>query len=131
MTEREIIESIFEIYDRDWGMIHWWGTISFGLVAVAQLEIEKLNIYLLTLIILLYSLFTGWIGLEYLFNVQVLTGFNADLAELGEAAHKGSHALLNSRLVYKGVALQDAAVCTTYFASMGFLIYSYVARTKQ
>lgn len=125
MSEREIIETIFEIYDRDWSMIQWWGTISFGLIAVAQFEIGKLNAWLLALLVCLYTLFTGWIGFIYIFNIQMLAAFNKDLEALGDAMQQGSQALLRSRLVYNGVALEYVAVLMTYFASIGYLIYSY------
>jgi hypothetical protein len=129
MTEREIIETIFSIYDRDWSMLQWWGTVSFGLIAVTQLEIQKLSAYIVALLIVLYTIFTAWIGIEYLFNITVLAGFNADLAELGEAAHQGSQALLRSKLVYKGVGLQDLALCMTYVGSIGYVCFAY--KTKK
>ncbi|MGC5198187.1 hypothetical protein, partial [Aphanothece microscopica] len=120
MTENDLIDAIFAIYDRYWNIIQWWGSVSFGLIAVAHFAAEKLNVYLLLLLVMLYSLFTGWVALDYFFNVQILSGFNADLAEFGGLAHHGSRALLESKTVYKGVALQNIAVAITFCGSISY-----------
>ena len=128
MTERDLVEAMFAIFDRYWNIIQWWGSVSFGLIAVAHFAVEKLNFYLLMLLIMLYGLFSGWVVLEYFFNVQILWGFHQDLVELGPLAHHGSRALIESMTVLKGVILQDVAVVLTFCGCNAYLIYSYLTR---
>lgn len=128
MTEADLIDTIFAIFDRYWNMIQWWGSVSFGLIAVAQFAVDRLNVFLLSLLILLYTLFTAWVGIYYFFNLELLWGFRQDLAELGSMAHHGTKALLTSRTVVKGVILQDVAVVLTFFSSIAYLIFSFFTR---
>lgn len=125
MTESEIIENVFKIFDRYWSMIQWWASVSFGLIAVAHFAVEKLSRALVALLILLYVLFTAWVVDFYLFNVQILAGFRQDLSQLGDSAHFGSRALLESSIIKGGLVLQDIAFVMTFFSAVGYLIYTF------
>lgn len=126
MTESEILENIFKIFDRYWSIIQWWASVSFGFIAVAHFAVDKLSRALVALLILLYVLFTAWVVDFYLFNVQILAGFRKDLSQLGDAAHFGTRSLLESSIVKGGIVLQDIAFMLTFFGAVGYLIYTFV-----
>lgn len=133
MTESEIIENVFKIFDRYWSMIQWWASVSFGLIAVAHFAVDKLSRVLVALLILLYMLFTAWVVDFYFFNVQILAGFRQDLSQLGDTAHFGTRSLLDSSIVKGGLVLQDIAFVMTFVGAVGYLIYTFVRheRSKQ
>ena len=63
MSEAEIIESLFSIYDRYWTIVQWWSSVSFSLIIVAYLAADRLNKGIVTTLLGLYTLYTVWVYL--------------------------------------------------------------------
>lgn len=130
MTEAELIENVFKIFDRYWSIIQWWSSVSFGFIAVAHFAIDKLTKVLVLLLIALYLLFSAWVAHFYFFNVEILVGFRQDLAELGDLAHHGTKALLSSAIIQRGIILQDISIVLTFAGAIGYMIYAFSIHHK-
>ena len=125
MTEADLVNFIFAIYDRYWSMAQWWVSITFGLIIVAHFAASKLNLYLVILLILLYTAFTGWLGMFYIYNMDIVGGYLTDLRSMENISNRGTLALMRSEAIPLGALFQNISVMVMYFGSVSYLIYAY------
>jgi len=132
MTESEIVYQISEAYNRTWSIQQWWASISVGLLIISTVASDKLNIFIVALVVSLYSVFS--------FNLfMILTAINnvssSYVADLHALAASG-HVLANGSIAYAdpgseiGVALTLLALIGTYLGCVIYFIYSFY-RTKR
>lgn len=128
MSEAEIMEQIFSIYDRYWVIVQWWASISFGLIMIAYLAADKLNGYILATVLVLYSVYSAWVFMLLVYNVDVAYGLAEDLASLqaaGKLETKGAQVILENPFVDYGTRLSLLALPATFLACIGYLLYAY------
>ena len=130
MTEVEIVNHISALYDRYWVMVQWWASLSFGLIAVAHLAADRLTAYLLSLILILYLVYSVWMLNFYLYNLYALDGFLSDLGVLRDSTNlsSGSLAYLEGDGLGIGLLLQNIAMTVTFLGCIAYLVYSFVNR---
>ena len=131
MSEAEIVYQLSEAYNRMWGMLQWWTSISFGVFITAHLAVKKLNGFLVTILLLLYSAFS-FHQLELLLIIaDVAIGFTNDLQAIsnsGITLAKGSSAYLeqgNSKF------LLIITLAGTYLGAISYLIYGYIKSKRE
>jgi len=75
VTEAEILEQAANAIDRMWTLAQWWVAISLGLVTAAHVAAERLNLFILIAIMVLYSAYTSLVALALSWNYHVMLGF--------------------------------------------------------
>ena len=75
MTELEILEHAHITIDRIWGLGQWYVAISLAIVSASHFASARLNPFVLTAIVCLYSVYTVFMGSAYLWNFHVMSGY--------------------------------------------------------
>ena len=128
MSEADIIESLFSIYDRYWTIVQWWSSVSFSLIIVAYLAADRLNKGIVTTLLGLYTLYTVWVHLLMAYNVNMAVALLADLESLrvaGSLQSQGALVVLQDQLPEYGVRLGSVALLATFIACDGYFLYEY------
>jgi hypothetical protein len=85
MTEAELIFQIAELIDRLWNLQQWWASISFGVLIVAHIGSNQLNIFLVAVILFLYTIYSVFM-LDLLgHNFDIYIAFVADLQRMSDS----------------------------------------------
>lgn len=129
MSEADILEQLFSVFDRYWVIVQWWASVSFGLIMIAYFAADKLRAFLLVVILVLYLVYSGWVFMLLVYNVDVAYGLFEDLASLkalGLLESKGAKAALENPYVGYGTNLGMIALPATFFACVGYLVYAYL-----
>lgn len=111
-------------------MVQWWVSVTFGLIAVAHFAAARLNLFLVVLLATLYTAFTGWVVMYHFYNMDILYGYQDDLAALGSEISRGSIQINQSNRVGIGTNFQDIAVPLMYLGSIAYLFYAYLTRNR-
>ena len=128
MTEAEIALQIAEMYHLVWTVQQWWASISLGLLVLAHVAYERLNLFLVTIIIVLYTAFSAYLLLIVDGQSNTITHYLADLQALAESGHE----LATGTLTYMeprskvSVALTVITLWGTYAGCTAYLLYSYI-----
>ena len=127
MSEAEIAYQLSEIYNRVWSIQQWWASISIGLLILAHLASEKLNLFLVLFIMALYSSFS-----LYVFNIlgrnwNTITHYIQDLQSLVDAGQKLSSGTLTflepqSEIITTVIII---VLIATFMGCNAYLVYSY------
>jgi hypothetical protein len=127
MSEAEIAYQISETFNRIWSMQQWWASISVGMIVLAYVASEKLNTFLVTIVIFLYSAFSFYIFQLLGRNWESISGYITDLQRLADSGQE----LAAGTLVYMQpqnpivVALIIITMFGTYAVCSAYLVYSY------
>jgi hypothetical protein len=105
----------------------WWASISIGLLAVARLLGSKLNLYLLVMLVIAYSLYTLYV----VDNYSVLSAQFGNLADdLNGLSNLGSAAeFFIEKNANPGIGVTfglTAGAVMLFLGTIGFLAYSFV-----
>ena len=133
MSESEILEFIFDVYDRYWTVVQWWASVSFGLLLVAHFAADRLRLQWLVGVVVLYAIYTLWVYLLLDYNMDIAFAYMRDLQALldNDSVLEGTQVLFTHPLGLYGIQLGWIALLATYLACNGYLIYSYVAVSRQ
>ena len=127
MSEAEIAYQISETFNRIWSMQQWWASISVGMIVLAYVASEKLNTFLVTMVISLYSAFSFYIFKLLGRNWESIDGYITDLQRLADTGQE----LAAGTLVYMQpqnpivVALIIITLFGTYAVCNAYLVFSY------
>lgn len=132
VTEADILEQLFNLYDRYWVIVQWWASVSFGIIMIAHFASEKIGAFLLLSILVLYSIYSLWLYFLLDYNMSISFGLIDDLGSLADVGDltEGARATLENRSGLYGVWLGLLALPVTFTACAGYLIYSYVHARK-
>ncbi|MEZ5572256.1 MAG: hypothetical protein R3E64_09545 [Halioglobus sp.] len=128
MSEAEILEQLFSVFDRYWFIVQWWASVSFGLIMVAYFAAERLSALILGTVLALYLIYSGWVYMLLVYNIDIASGLMADLSSLnsvGELKSQGARNALENPFVTYGTWLGNIALPSTFFACIGYLLYAY------
>ena len=134
MTELEILEHAYITIDRIWNLAQWYVAISLAVVTAAHLAATRLNLFILIVMICLYSTYTLLIGSAFVWNYQVMAGYFEALTQLDSQNN------LIMQPVYDGLAhpsgyfapiLYPSIGVVVYVASVAFLIRTYFQETRK
>ncbi len=133
MSEADILDQLFSVYDRYWVIVQWWASVSFGLIMIAYFAADKLKALLLVVVLVLYLVYSAWVFMLLVYNVEVAYGLFVDLAALkasGLLQSEGAKVALENPYVGYGTDLGMIALPATFFACVGYLLYAYVHARK-
>lgn len=128
MSESDILEHLFSLYDRFWVIIQWWASISFSIIVVGYFAAARLNGRVIGLLLFLYTVYTAYIAFLLVNIGQVMDAFISSLHQLGNAGetlNAGTALLISHPLTAPGQWLGLFAFVTTYFCCSGYLFFSY------
>ncbi len=124
MSETDLIEHIFDAYDRYWAIVQWWASISFSLILVGYFAAERLNIRVVALLSFLYTIYTAWVLSLLIYNIGVIEGFFETLEKLRQSGHElsaGTVQLIDHPLVAPGTWVGQIALLSTFIAATAYL----------
>lgn len=133
MSEAEVLEQLFSIFDRYWTIVQWWASVSFGVIMIAHFAADKLKAFLLITVLVLYVLYSTWVYLLLVYNVDIAYGLFRDLDALSRAGALesfGAQAVLENPFVGYGTSLGMVALPATFLACIGYLLYAYIHARK-
>lgn len=128
MSEAEILEQLFSLYDRYWVIVQWWASVLFALIAAAHLPSEKINPFPLVSILVLYTAYSLWLCSFLDYKLAIMFGLFGELNSLlhsGEIT-KGGREVLEQPSVRYGLILGWTSLPVTFCACAGYLLYSFV-----
>ncbi|MEP1471753.1 MAG: hypothetical protein ABJK25_12330 [Halieaceae bacterium] len=133
MSEPEILELVFTIFDRYWNVVQWWASVSFGLLLVAHFAAERLRLHWVVGVVVLYAVYSLWVYLLLDYNMEVAFAYIRDLSAIigTDPASEGTQMLLTHPLALYGIKLGWIALTATYLACNGYLIYTYVMVSRR
>ena len=126
MTEAELAFQISESINRGWGLIQWWASVSFGLLIVPHVAADKLNFFLLFVVITLYTVFSLMVHDIVTYNFDVAHQYKSDLRVLVEAGAEltqGSKFWISPRVssgIFMGFATTGTFICV-----ISYLVYNF------
>jgi hypothetical protein len=133
VSEAEILEQLFSVFDRYWFIVQWWASVSFGLIMVAYFAANKLSALLVGTVLCLYLIYSGWVYMLLVYNIDIGFGLLTDLSLLnsaGELKTQGAKAAAGNPFVQYGTWLGNVALPLTFFACIGYLLYAYFHARK-
>ena len=128
MSEADILEQLFSLYDRYWVIVQWWASVSIGIIMIAHLASEKISAFILMTILFLYTIYSLWLYFLLDYNLAITFGLVDELGSLakaGELTAGGREALEHPSGQY-GVWLGMLALPSTYLACSGYLVFAYI-----
>ena len=128
MTEAEIALQVTEMYALSWTVQQWWASVSIGLLVLSHVAYDRLNVSLVTIIVVLYTAFSAY--LLQILDSQAVTvaDYLSDLRTIAESGYTltaGTQALIDSENT-ASVVLVVVALWGTYVGCIAYLIYSYI-----
>lgn len=129
VTEADITYQISEILNRMWDLQQWWASVSFGVLAAAYFVGKKINGALLSILLLLYTIYSVYMWDLLSLNVKVLSAYVSDLQAISDSGVElsiGTQAhLIQPRL---GRFLAPVALIGTYVSVMCYSLYVFFLR---
>ena len=129
MSEAEILELIKLNQSEGFAIIQWWGAVTFGMVALAHVARNQLNLYLVILILALYVSFTFLVIGLLVRGDAFFFGLLEDLRFLEDAEGRvsaASQAILDSTTSRNRLqALGFMTLPGAFLGSIGYVIYRY------
>ncbi|GAB5415593.1 MAG: hypothetical protein Cons2KO_31960 [Congregibacter sp.] len=128
VSEAEILESLFSIWDRYWTIVQWWSSVSFSLIIVAYFAAARLNRAMVATLIALYVVYSFWVWILMADNQTVELGLYVDLeavrSSIGQLSRSGE-AILDNSLRVLGARLGTFAMFFTFAACIGYFVYAF------
>jgi hypothetical protein len=127
MTEAEIAYLISEYLDRVWSMQQWWASVSIGVLVMAHLASDKLNLFLVGISLALYTTYTLYMQQMSRENVETVFALLRDLEVLvdsGEVSSNNAEELLEILTI--NPLLFILTFGGTYVCVTSYVIYSYI-----
>lgn len=129
MNEYNLLFAWSETTGHLWSIIQFWVSISFGLIVVAHIAAHKLNIVLVSTMILLYSLVSLFIGSLIVADGNILQAVYRDAASLIETKEQAS-ATISALANYQnngqfGGYFIVIALPLTFLSTIAYLVYSF------
>jgi Ca2+/Na+ antiporter len=131
MYELALVETMREAFGEIWSSLQWWASVSFGLIAVASLGRDRLNLLVTIGLTALYSLFTVYTLGNGSLMIAEATGAIQELAALrdsGELSAVGALTLQQYENPWAGLNFSFVffgCFVATYVGSVAYLWYSY------
>jgi hypothetical protein len=133
VSEAEILVQLFSVFDRYWFIVQWWASVSFALIMVAYFAANKLSALLVGTVLCLYLIYSGWVYMLLIYNIDIAYGLLADLnilSNAGELQSQGARVALENQFIRYGTSLGNVALPLTFFACIGYLLYAYFTARK-
>jgi hypothetical protein len=133
MSEAEIAYQLSEIYNKVWSIQQWWASISIGLLILAHLASEKLNLFLVLFIMALYSSFSLYVFIILARNWNTITHYIQDLQGLVDAGHKlslGTLTYLEPQSEIVTALILIVLICT-FMGCNAYLVYSFLKNRRK
>ena len=131
MTEAEVIFQISEVANRLWMLLQWWASISFGVLIVAHIASNQLNLFLTVVILFLYSAYSVYMFDLAEYNNSIYFAFGADLQNMSDAGIElTAGASANIVQPELGYSIGPVVFVGTYLSVNAYLIYSYIQGRK-
>jgi hypothetical protein len=127
MTEAEIAYQVSEYLDRVWSMQQWWASVSIGVLVMAHLASDKLNLFLVGISLALYTTYTLYMQQMSRENVETVFALLRDLEVLvdsGEVSSNNAEELLEILTI--NPLLFILTFGGTYVCVASYVIYSYI-----
>ena len=127
MTEAEIAYQVSEYLDRVWSMQQWWASVSIGVLVMAHLASDKLNLFLVCISLSLYTTYTLYMQQMSRENVETVFALLRDLEVLvdsGKVSSNNAEELLEILMI--NPVLFILTFGGTYVCVVSYVIYSYV-----
>ena len=134
MNEAEITYQISEVLNRMWVMQQWWASVSFGVLIAAHVAGQKLNGFLISIILFLYSVYSIYMWDLLGINADIVNGFVSELEKMsasGKTITDGGAAYIKTMNLRPSYILVPLALFGTYFSATGYLIYGYIKGRAQ
>ena len=129
MTEADITYQISEILNRLWDLQQWWASVSFGVLVVAYLVGKKMNGILMSILLLLYAVYSIYMWDLLGVNVNTFSAYVLDLQKLSDSGVElsaGSKAYLIP--VGIGRYLAPIALLGTFVSVVFYTLYVFFRR---
>ena len=133
MSEAEIVYQLSEMYNKIWSVQQWWASISIGLLILAHLASERINLFLVLFIMALYSSFSLYISIMLTRTWNTTTHYIQDLQGLVGAGHKlssGTLTLLEPQSEIVTALIVIVFICT-FIGCNAYLVYSYLKGRRE
>jgi hypothetical protein len=133
LSEAEIVEQLFSMFDRYWVIVQWWASVSFGLIMVAHFASDKIGPFLLVTVIGLYGIYSLWVFFLLGYNIAIGMGMLEDLDSLSSAGllkSQGARVVLEHPFATYGTWVGMFALPATFFSCIGYLIYAFFHARK-
>ncbi|NCF17231.1 MAG: hypothetical protein GWP63_03255 [Haliea sp.] len=85
MTEADLLEHLLSNGDLLWSQMQYWTSVSFGVLIAAHLAAKRLSWIILIGFVVLYTIFSSYIGQLVKLNLETIKGIGADLNLLAES----------------------------------------------
>jgi hypothetical protein len=134
LSESELIEHLFSIYDRCWTIVQWWSSVSFSLIIVAYLAADRLSKGIVATLLGLYTLYTIWVYSLMAYNINMAVALLGDLESLrvaGSLRSQGGMTALQDQLPVYGIWLGNIAQLATFIACVGYFLYAFRQARKR
>ncbi len=129
MPDYSILEFQQLTFGQLWSLLQWWGSISFGLMALTRFSGRQLNRVIVIALTGLYSLFTLVTVINILMLVTGLLGVRQDLIALNDSGDLSAAglALLDFRESYAfwNGAIVFICMFATYVGTVSYLVYVF------
>ena len=128
MTEAELVEHVFSVFDRYWAIVQWWASISFSLILVAYFAAARLSGRIVAILLLLYGLYSVWVYLLLQYNIDIAIGLISDLRVIEDSVglqSAGAREVLTSRVSLLGTQLGTASLTCTFLACSYYLVHAF------
>lgn len=139
MTEAEIYEFINVHQGTLITLMQWWASVSFALVALAHFGRNNLNLFLVSIVLLLYVAFSLFASRIFMGQVNRITQLTGDLYSISGNVPDASGI---SSYMLRHVGESDAsnrarywsllvALIGTFLGSVAYVIYAYQGTRKR
>jgi hypothetical protein len=135
MTEAEILSQVGMNQELSFFLWQWWLSISVGLLAIVKLLDKKLNLFLLTMLIAAYALYTLYVVDNYRVLSAQFGNLANDLRALSAGGEIGSAAAYFVQMnANPGIGVTFglyAGIAILFIGTIGFLVYSFAETRKR
>ncbi|WP_020207815.1 hypothetical protein [Gilvimarinus chinensis] len=126
MEEYEFVYISSEYINRSWDILQFWVGITFGLLAISQLAVRRLNAWLLLLITLLYIDFSILTARLLKYNREIVSSYMADLNHLPELSAGTRQFLMEAPRPLELSLTLSVAYYALFIGTVIFCWYSYL-----
>lgn len=125
MTEAQILVDMGVHGDRVWSIMQFWTSVSFGILIAAHFAAERLNLFVLVVILLLYTSFSLSLARMLQFDQGIIF---AGIQQLQLLAQSGSLSLVGQKVLATSPLVSDTSffVLLRMFMTLGLFITTIV-----
>jgi hypothetical protein len=129
-TEAELLELIVLRLQLTDGILQWWASVSFAVIALAHFGRKSLNLPIVIVVLGSYIAFTLSLNSAFFMHQQVLDGHTEDLAAMASVSDvsESSKQYLNSmdsNAPVLAISFYLIAYFGSFLGSIFYLLYSY------